>query len=142
MVTMNCPHCSQETLVQRQVEGSDVAVDICTLCDGVWLDAGELEQLTDVAVRDMELPPSSKVSDRKCPKCSAYLHSFNYPQTYCAINMCRQCRGLWLDADELNEIQLVREELRKRGSLEEEVPGIKGSLIKLINRAIDSLKDF
>ena len=41
--SMRCPRCDG-TLNETKVE--EVSVDICDKCGGVWLDSGELEQLT------------------------------------------------------------------------------------------------
>jgi hypothetical protein len=41
--SMRCPRCDG-TLNESKVE--DVSVDVCDKCGGVWLDSGELEQLT------------------------------------------------------------------------------------------------
>jgi ribosomal protein L37AE/L43A len=41
--TMQCPRCDG-TL--REVEQGDVRIDRCDKCHGIWLDAGELEQLS------------------------------------------------------------------------------------------------
>ncbi|MFY9553975.1 MAG: zf-TFIIB domain-containing protein [Blastocatellia bacterium] len=40
---IHCPRC-EGTLVELSFE--DVQIDRCNKCNGVWLDAGELEQLT------------------------------------------------------------------------------------------------
>lgn len=49
-VTMSCPRCDGR-LHEKTFE--DVTIDQCDRCHGVWLDAGELEQI----VRE-ESPPS------------------------------------------------------------------------------------
>jgi hypothetical protein len=41
--SMNCPRCDG-SLKESNFEG--VAIDTCEKCGGVWLDSGELEQLT------------------------------------------------------------------------------------------------
>jgi Zn-finger nucleic acid-binding protein len=41
--SMKCPRCDG-ALQESKVE--DVSIDICDKCGGVWLDSGELEQLT------------------------------------------------------------------------------------------------
>ena len=41
--SMKCPRCDG-SLNESKVE--DVSIDICDKCGGVWLDSGELEQLT------------------------------------------------------------------------------------------------
>ncbi len=39
---MDCPVCKEPMIV---LEYADVEVDFCVACEGVWLDAGELELL-------------------------------------------------------------------------------------------------
>lgn len=41
---MNCPKCGA---VMREREKADLIIDICPNCRGVFLDAGELEKLTE-----------------------------------------------------------------------------------------------
>jgi hypothetical protein len=41
--SMNCPRCGG-ALIESEFEG--VLIDSCEKCGGVWLDSGELEQLT------------------------------------------------------------------------------------------------
>jgi uncharacterized protein len=41
--SMKCPRCDG-TLKESKLE--DVSIDTCEKCGGVWLDSGELEQLT------------------------------------------------------------------------------------------------
>ena len=41
--SMKCPRCDG-SLNESKVE--DVSIDVCDKCGGVWLDSGELEQLT------------------------------------------------------------------------------------------------
>ncbi len=41
--TMRCPRCDGD-LKQNKFE--EVEIDVCEKCGGVWLDSGELEQLT------------------------------------------------------------------------------------------------
>jgi hypothetical protein len=42
--SMQCPRCDAGTL--NEVKIDDVLIDRCEKCGGVWLDSGELEQLT------------------------------------------------------------------------------------------------
>jgi len=42
---MHCPKCGMN-LVEIDYKG--IAVDKCTACDGVWLDAGELEAVAEL----------------------------------------------------------------------------------------------
>ena len=40
---MHCPKCGQNLI---EIDYKGIAVDKCSKCDGVWLDAGELEQIS------------------------------------------------------------------------------------------------
>ncbi len=43
---MRCPKCGMELV---EVEYRGVKIDRCTSCAGVWLDAGELEQVAEAS---------------------------------------------------------------------------------------------
>jgi Zn-finger nucleic acid-binding protein len=48
--------------------------------------------------------------DLKCPKCSGRTDALNYGgDTGIVIDKCPGCGGVWLDASELNSIQMVVE---------------------------------
>ena len=40
---MHCPKCGKNLI---EIDYKGIAVDKCSECDGVWLDAGELEQIS------------------------------------------------------------------------------------------------
>ena len=40
---MHCPKCGNNLL---EIDYKGIAVDKCSHCDGVWLDAGELDQIS------------------------------------------------------------------------------------------------
>ena len=40
---MMCPKCGMELI---EIDYREIKVDKCSGCDGVWLDAGEMEQVT------------------------------------------------------------------------------------------------
>lgn len=42
---MKCPKCGADL---KEIKNSEVAVDVCGECGGMWLDAGELELLRKV----------------------------------------------------------------------------------------------
>jgi hypothetical protein len=42
---MHCPKCGMQLI---EIDYKGVAVDKCSSCDGVWLDAGELEAIADL----------------------------------------------------------------------------------------------
>ena len=42
---MHCPKCGNNLI---EIDYKGIAVDKCSHCDGVWLDAGELEQVSQL----------------------------------------------------------------------------------------------
>ena len=40
---MHCPKCGQQL---SEIEHKGIKIDRCMTCQGIWLDAGELEQIT------------------------------------------------------------------------------------------------
>lgn len=139
---MRCPNCKTVKLSGRTYK--KISIDICETCKGIWFDNKELNNLVDIAIRGLSVPKDAVISKKICPKCTErFLYEFKYPQTYCNIDMCKNCKGIWLDNKELTEIKIVRESFKKKGQLEKIVKpkGIKGSIIDLINSALDYLKD-
>lgn len=116
-------------------------IDYCSQCKGFWLDEGELDKVCEFSIKELSIPPAAKELTL-CPKCYEAMFTFDYPQTFVAIEMCKKCRGLWFDAKELNEIQLVRKTLNDKNKLKEydKVYGIKGTLIDFIEMSINYLK--
>ena len=51
---MKCPVCPDATLVM--MDRQSVEIDYCPQCRGVWLDRGELDKLTELAVRQPPVP--------------------------------------------------------------------------------------
>lgn len=137
---MMCPVCRRLTLVTCKVRGAAIQVERCPQCNGIWFDRSELERAMPEAVKHLHPPDEAPPVDRLCPKCVEPLVRFQYPQTYVQIDMCPECRGLWLDTREYSEIHAVRGHLRKTGRLEPDaVGGVKGALLDLIDRTISSL---
>ncbi len=48
---MHCPKCGQQLF---EIDYKGIAVDKCSQCDGVWLDAGELEQISKLEKNKMD----------------------------------------------------------------------------------------
>lgn len=46
-VSPTCPRCKEEMFEREWRMGTMVMIDICITCEGVWLDAGELESLEE-----------------------------------------------------------------------------------------------
>jgi uncharacterized protein len=121
---MQCPH--DESDLQRRPYESDVVVDQCRVCDGVWLDKGELEKIQETVENDyqgeLEKMPESTVQAYRsarsehergslaCPNCQADMTEREHG--YCSqifIDVCQSCSGVWLDKGELKALEVFFE---------------------------------
>lgn len=50
--TMKCPSCGARMDVHPYFGPGNVVIDTCSACDVIWLDSGELKQVTDAPGRD------------------------------------------------------------------------------------------
>lgn len=108
---MHCPRCRTE-LHTRPTDG--IEIDECPSCHGIWFDADELRRVkderdTDLNWMDFELwkhGDQFRVNTKavSCPNCSNALVTIDYDQTEVEIDHCTHCRGVWLDAGELERI--------------------------------------
>jgi Zn-finger nucleic acid-binding protein len=135
-----CPKC-QQSLKQKYVSEMNLTVDYCPRCKGIWFDGGELNQAMAEADRHLQIPRNAVRLQAPCPTCSKPLYAFPYPGTRVAIEMCRRCRGLWLDAGEFAALRQARRQLEEPPiSVEPPAPaGVKGALIRFIDSAIECL---
>lgn len=138
---MKCPKCRQQDLREKYVRESNINVDYCPKCKGVWFDRGELEQSMEAADPHLQIPRAAVRLQAPCPRCAKPLYAFPYPQTRVMIEMCKACKGLWLDAGEFKRIRETRGQLPTT----EEPAGttgegrVKTALLDFIDEAIDCL---
>ncbi|OHB57666.1 MAG: hypothetical protein A2173_04600 [Planctomycetes bacterium RBG_13_44_8b] len=94
------------------LELANVEIDHCTDCGGIWLDAGELEQLLGDNIKVKRLLDSFKVDStkfeklRQCPICDRKMQKIivDSGQPAMLIDKCRIGDGLWFDKGELHNI--------------------------------------
>jgi len=55
------------------------------------------------------------VSGRRCPACGVPMTKFKYSRTDVEVDLCEECRGVWLDLGELKRLET--------GSAEEDESG-------------------
>jgi len=104
-----CPVC-REPLLGFEFEG--VEIDRCPGCGGIWLDAGELEMITERAgVPPGELGEALARSAggtrtrRRCPRCPRRLREIRIGKNgSVAIDRCPWGQGLWFDAGEVEAV--------------------------------------
>jgi Zn-finger nucleic acid-binding protein len=129
---MKCPRCAGSL---RAIDYEGATIETCPGCGGEWLDGGELRQVVRTVEQtfpaemkeslsainsntfSIDESPENQVS---CPKCSGVeLNRFNYAcSSGIAIDKCPECDGIWLDRDEIENVQILVEEWR--GKLEED----------------------
>jgi Zn-finger nucleic acid-binding protein len=94
-------------MVAFQLEG--VEIDHCLACRGTWLDAGELEQLTELAgapsgelSRALEFSREGSRTRRRCPRCPRRLREITIHDV--VVDRCPSGHGLWLDEGEMETV--------------------------------------
>jgi Zn-finger nucleic acid-binding protein len=98
---MKCPGCKADLVETRK---SDVTVDVCSACEGVWFDRGELEAYSERG--DGSRVPSGTGSRQfapeslqalSCPRCdsnSLQMGTINHFEA----GLCTACQGVWLSS--------------------------------------------
>jgi len=105
---MKCPVCKDPMIV---LELNEVEIDYCTSCNGIWLDAGELELLIeDEQERELLLSSFKKDSENreksyKCPICNKRMDKVYVGENNdVLIDKCTDNDGLWFDKGELKQV--------------------------------------
>ena len=119
---MHCPQCQSE---MREIKYEGVLIDTCDGCGGEFIGS---QQLTEIINRREAEPPQAAASTPKnlkpsfgvpeaemmrtlnCPDCGSAMVVGNYGgDTGIFVDRCQQCRGVWLDCEELENIQFRME---------------------------------
>ena len=91
-----CAACPAEMM---EVDDGQVALDVCTDCGSLFLDAGELQRRGGIL--PATLVAISAETPRACPGCQTTMTRFGGAQGLVQIDLCEACHGLFLDAGEL-----------------------------------------
>ena len=116
---MKCPSCHEDLKAMRYL---GVLVDMCEVCDGLWVTYEHLETIKKtervfderevVKVRLLKewkvIEGSEHASPFLCPVCELRLARTRYKEIPSLIlDKCRKGCGLWLDKDGLQKIQIL-----------------------------------
>jgi uncharacterized protein len=97
----------------EQVVYSDIEVDRCTLCRGLWFDLQEHAQLKAIPgaeaidIGDPEVGAIFNHDDRiRCPRCSGpMIRMVDAQQTHIWFESCGICHGVFFDAGEFTDFK-------------------------------------
>jgi len=108
-----CPRDGSELV---EVEAGGLRLDRCPLCEGIWCDPGELEQLEKASPGEIEgqlpsLPPATRDAMplkgyMRCPCCDeGRLQGVTITfSNRVRVDRCDACLGVWLDRSELDAV--------------------------------------
>jgi len=104
-----CPRCKVDL---KQKEYKKVMVDECPKCGGIWFDRDELRKAKDNTsdnLRWLDYEPftsnnSTANTNLVCPACKHLLNETTYDKSKVKINPCLNCKGTWLDKNEIDKI--------------------------------------
>lgn len=107
---MDCPVCKDSAMITLEL--NEVEIDYCTVCSGIWLDAGELEILLGKPEKGVKLLSSFQIDSgatekkRKCPICDKTMQKIvvGSSKPVLLIDKCGRGDGLWFDKGELKDI--------------------------------------
>ena len=108
---LRCPVCKRTDMAVLELH--DVEIDYCFDCSGIWLDAGELEQLMGDAKKSEELLKSfqdvdktCKEKKRPCPICRKGMKKviIKTDEGDVLVDECVDRHGIWFDKGELYQI--------------------------------------
>ncbi|RKH05237.1 hypothetical protein D7V97_24280 [Corallococcus sp. CA053C] len=120
----SCPVCPSQPL--NAVQASDVEVDLCPRCHGLYFDRGELERFPDrpslkplqaaakqapsrcrkgghLVPRALAHCATCRSEPLGCPGCGARLALVS--ARVCTVDLCTQCGGTWLDAGKFEALE-------------------------------------
>jgi hypothetical protein len=93
------------------LELNEIEIDHCLVCEGIWLDAGELELLLgsaqerDAVLNSFQVDNKTKEKKRRCPICLKKMEKILCGKDKkILIDRCRNNDGIWFDKGELYQI--------------------------------------
>jgi Zn-finger nucleic acid-binding protein len=111
---MDCPKC--RAAMQQQVFGTDIEIQRCSGCGGLFCQWQTLRRLRDEWLADTVLDSGNPALGAKhnqmrniaCPACGQTMdHVQDHAQSHITLDSCPGCDGVFLDAGELTDIKSV-----------------------------------
>ena len=98
---------SNEPMLVLELAG--IEIDYCPMTHGIWLDAGELEELyqdrkaADELIASFRVDENSREKRVRCPICNKKMEKVLVQDTV-LIDRCVRGHGLWFDEGELIQV--------------------------------------
>lgn len=119
------PKCPQCNVPLCRIEKQRVPVHTCPDCGGELIEQLRLKAVERRAEPDWTEPQkddfcrladaSNNLAEVLCPRCGRYMRKFlfrNY--AHLQVDQCPECRTYWLDAGEMEKMQILYQEMRQR----------------------------
>ena len=156
---MQCPKCYSQALHNSRLQLKngklDVKIEYCQRCQGFLLQRDQLQALLGLLSATEKLNTLDGAGELKrgeCPNCAQNLYAFCYPGTDVSIDVCQNCTYLWLDE---NKYQALLQQISPRDkgefnqamtqknytSYADNIPGIKGRLLRYIDKTMNQLQN-
>ena len=105
--TLECPKCWAEMRKEEvEVLGRNITIDVCSKCQGMWLDDNELGKILGARKLASYLTKHIGTKSRSelvCPRFGG-LMDLEYAGDV-AVDTCLECSGAWLDHGELEKLK-------------------------------------
>lgn len=139
---MKCPKCGNNSLKETNING--IKIDRCDHCGGIWFDKDELRVVRDQRDENLSWLNFDLWEDEKkisisgksidCPRDESPLFKIKYGSTGVMVDVCLNCRGVWLDKDELDKIVSELKEKVNSETIPEYLNDLGGKVKELITR--------
>lgn len=127
-----------------EIRLGDCRVDRCEDCGGIWFDKDELKAVRDARDENLSWLDFDLWSDAArlesggtfidCPRDGSPLYRIGYGSSGVLVDVCPECRGIWLEMDELGKILRQLRDRVNRETLPEYMKDLEEELIKMIKR--------
>lgn len=116
---LRCPSCQNVAMRPHQDSTTQLEIDACPTCDGMWFDAHELATfLKSPRLKGRFLLPEASqpkgsvgycisTRQRVCPRCRMGMEERLFAGI--TLDVCTKCQGFWFDA---GEVRLVVDQFR------------------------------
>ena len=146
---MDCPKCHRPL---ESVAIGRLHVERCAQCAGTWYDKDELRVLKDKESRgdycwidfdlwkDKEKFRARSQQRYSCPRDGRPMTTVHYGESSIAVDICSECKGIWLDKGAYEEIVRYLEEVVDSSSVGDYLNDMRDELVQLLEAREGPLK--